>query len=95
MDIKIANDFYKQFSSNHVILYVGRNLDNSELEIIAHCPWSAIITSREDKDFFTFFPNARKLCEQGFLCVNSGRVTVPVSQIYVINSILCELLTFE
>ena len=50
---------------------------------------------RYGRDFFTFFPNARKLCEQGFLCVNSGRVTVPVSQIYVINSILCELLTFE
>ncbi|MCH5151306.1 MAG: radical SAM family heme chaperone HemW [Clostridiales bacterium] len=50
---------------------------------------------RYGSDFFDFFPNARKLIRQGFLCVESGRVTVPTSQIYVINSILCELLTFE
>lgn len=56
MDIsRTANDFYRQFNSNHVILYVGQNLDDSELKVIARCPWSAVITSREDKDFFTFF----------------------------------------
>ena len=46
-------------------------------------------------DFFTFFPNARRLVELGFLQVASGRVIVPSDKLYVLNSILVELLTLE
>ena len=46
-------------------------------------------------DFFDFFPNAQKLCEQGFLRVEGSNIVVPMDKIYVINSILCELLVFD
>lgn len=47
---------------------------------------------RYGSDFFDFFPNARNLVNQGYLRVASGSVTVPPDKLYVVNSILCELL---
>ena len=49
--------------------------------------------SRYGKDFFDFFPNARSLMQLGLLCVADGRVIVPDDKLYVVNSILVELLT--
>ena len=49
--------------------------------------------SRYGVEFFDFFPNANKLVGQGLLRVDSGRVTVPADKLYVVNSILVELLT--
>ena len=49
--------------------------------------------SRFGVDFFTFFPNANTLVNQGLLRIDSGRVTVPPDKLYVVNSILVELLT--
>ena len=49
--------------------------------------------SRYGADFFTFFPNAGKLVNLGMLTLDSGRVTVPSDKLYVVNSILVELLT--
>ena len=48
---------------------------------------------RYGEDFFTFFPNANKLVELGLLRVDRGRVTVVADKLYVVNSILVELLT--
>ncbi|MCH5159248.1 MAG: radical SAM family heme chaperone HemW [Clostridiales bacterium] len=48
--------------------------------------------ARYSVDFFVFFPNARKLVELGLLRIDSGRVTVPPDKLYVVNSILVELL---
>ena len=44
-------------------------------------------------DFFEFFPCAAKLVERGLLRVDNGRVVVPSDKLYVVNSILVELLT--
>ena len=49
--------------------------------------------SRYGADFFAFFPNARRLQELGLLQEQSSRVTVPPDKLYVVNSILVELLT--
>ena len=43
-------------------------------------------------DFWQKYPNARKLHSQGLLNVQADKVTVPSDKLYVINSILCELL---
>ena len=51
--------------------------------------------TRYGSDFFDFFPNSRRLLEQGYLRVENGCVVVPVDKLYVINSILCELLVFD
>lgn len=44
-------------------------------------------------DFFHFFPNATDLLNKGFLQVVGQNVRVPKDKTYVVNSILCELLT--
>ena len=44
-------------------------------------------------DFFQFFPNANHLLSKGYLAVVQGNVLVPKDKFYVVNSILCELLT--
>lgn len=44
-------------------------------------------------DFFYFFPNATDLLNKGFLQVVGQNVRVPKDKTYVVNSILCELLT--
>lgn len=44
-------------------------------------------------DFFQFFPNATNLLNKGLLQVVGQNVLVPQKKIYVVNSILCELLT--
>ena len=49
--------------------------------------------TRYGADFFAFFSNARKLVELGLLQVDSGRVFVPSDKLYIVNSILVELLT--
>lgn len=49
--------------------------------------------SRYGSDFFTFFPNANNLVQLGLLRVQNGRVSVPLDKLYVVNSILVELLT--
>ena len=48
---------------------------------------------RYGADFFEFFPNTNKLVEQGLLQVDGGRVKVLTDKLYVVNSILVELLT--
>ena len=52
-------------------------------------------SARYGTDFFDYFAAAAKLVEQGFLRVENGRVTVPSDKLYVVNSILCELLNFD
>lgn len=49
---------------------------------------------RFQADFFTFFPNARNLTNQGFIVIDGGRAYVPSDKLYVVNSILSELLAF-
>ncbi len=44
-------------------------------------------------DFFQFFPNANNLLNKGFLQVVGQNVLVPKEKFYVVNSILCDLLT--
>ena len=47
------------------------------------------------KDFFEFFTNASHLVDLGFLLVKDGSVCVPSDKLYVVNSILCEMLNFD
>ena len=47
------------------------------------------------KDFFDYFVAARGLLQQGFLFVSGGNVYVPSDKLYVVNSILSELLVFD
>ena len=49
--------------------------------------------SKFGENFFDFFPNADNLEMLGLLRVENGRVVVPPDKMYVINSILVELLT--
>lgn len=51
-------------------------------------------SGRYKSDFCVFFPNARRLVEQGLLVLSDGRAFVPTDKIYVTNSILSELLNF-
>ena len=44
-------------------------------------------------DFFQFCPNANNLLAKGYLAVVGENVLVPKDKFYVVNSILCELLT--
>ena len=44
-------------------------------------------------DFFQFFPNATSLLNKGLLHVVGQNVVVPQEKFYVVNAILCELLT--
>lgn len=46
-------------------------------------------------DFFDFFPNALTLVKRGMLERRGKFVIVPDDKIYVVNSILCELLKFD
>lgn len=43
-------------------------------------------------DFWQKYPNAKRLQSQNLLKVQGDNVTVPVDKLYVVNSILCELL---
>lgn len=53
---KMEDTFFNSFHSNHVLLYVGRNISNDELtQWIARCPWSCIITSRKDPELANLF----------------------------------------
>lgn len=52
-----------------------------------------VFHSAYNDDFFHFFPNAKALLNKGFLQVVGQNVRVPKDKNYVVNSILCELLT--
>lgn len=52
-----------------------------------------VFHSAYNDDFFHFFPNAKVLLNKGFLQVVGQNVRVPKEKTYVVNSILCELLT--
>ena len=61
---RLGNLFFSKFTSSHVILYVGQNFDDSELkEIIAKCPWSAVVTTRTDRAFGSFFDDESRAVE--------------------------------
>ena len=49
---------------------------------------------RYGADFANFFPNAELLSKQGLIVITDSRAYVPADKIYVVNSILTELLTF-
>ena len=38
-----------------MILFVGRSALREELEVIADCPWSCVITTRTDQEFIRYF----------------------------------------
>lgn len=48
--------------------------------------------SRYNADFLTFFPNAERLVNQGFIVLSGNRAYVPTDKFYVVNSILSDLL---
>lgn len=57
MDIKkLSCSFFGSFNSSHVLLYVGQNVNDNDLQnYIAKCPWSCVITSRRDPEFSQLF----------------------------------------
>ena len=52
---KLANSFFRNFNCNPMILFAGRGLSREDLEVIAGCPWSCVITSRTDAAFSACF----------------------------------------
>lgn len=54
----------------------------------------AEFSRRYGVDFATLFPNAQRLVSLGLLAITDSRAYVPADKIYVVNSILTELLTF-
>ena len=55
----------------------------------------AEFTQRYKKDFWQYFTNADKLLKQGFLKRVDGRIVIPDDKVYVANSVLCELVSFD
>lgn len=52
----VSDTFFNSFNSNHVILYVGQDSNDTELrDYISKCAWSGIITSRRDPEFAMLF----------------------------------------
>lgn len=52
---KLADSFFRNFNCNPMILFVGRSALQEELEVIADCPWSCVITTRTDQEFSRYF----------------------------------------
>ena len=52
---KLADSFFRNFNCNPMILFVGRSALLEELEVIADCPWSCVITTRTDQEFSRYF----------------------------------------
>jgi hypothetical protein len=53
---KIASKLLSSFHSNHMVLFVGRDMkDNEIIDEIASLPWSCIVTSRTDEGFSSLF----------------------------------------
>ena len=53
---KLSHEFYAKFNQNHVLLYVGQDIDSEALKKwIAPCRWSAVITSRQESEFSAHF----------------------------------------
>lgn len=52
---KLADSFFRNFNCNPMILFVGRSALQEELEVIADCPWSCVITTRTDQKFSRCF----------------------------------------
>lgn len=53
-----------------------------------------LFAKRFGADFWDFFAEARRLAAEGFLTEQRGRVRVPADKLYVVNSILADLLDF-
>lgn len=59
--LRIADTFFDSFNSNHVILFVGQGISDEDIkDYIAKCPWSAVITTRRDPEFASFFANEER-----------------------------------
>ncbi len=52
---KLADSFFRNFNCNPMILFVGRSVLQEELEAIADCPWSCVITTRTEQEFSRYF----------------------------------------
>lgn len=52
---KLADSFFRNFNCNPMILFVGRSASQEELEVIADCPWSCVITTQTDLEFSRCF----------------------------------------
>lgn len=52
---KLADSFFRNFNCNPMILFVGRSTTHEELEIIADCSWSCIVTTRTEQEFSHYF----------------------------------------
>ncbi|MCM1195182.1 MAG: radical SAM family heme chaperone HemW [Corallococcus sp.] len=103
-DVRYANPFSVEdyiFAPLSKILNAGDTVSLSEQAneyVMLRLRLSSGVDLREFRnrygnDFFAFFPCARSLADRGFLTVNDGFARVPDSKLYVVNSILCELLT--
>lgn len=74
----MASAFFDSFRSTHVILYVGQNISDDDLqEYIAKCPWSCVITSRRDSKFSELFSDEdRKIFQY------NSRSEIPVKPLH-------------
>lgn len=58
---KNLSDLYSSFSCNPVILYIGKNISDNDLQqYILKLPWSCIITSRSDGEFMSLLSSQSK-----------------------------------
>ena len=58
---KNLSDLYSGFNCNPMMLYIGKNISDNDLEqYILKLPWSCIITSRSDSDFMSLLSSQSK-----------------------------------
>lgn len=83
--LHLSGDHISRFDQANEYVMLGLRLSSGVL--------LAEFNKRYETDFWKFFPKAAQLQDDGFLRVDGDRVTVPDDKLYVVNSILCELLT--
>ncbi len=89
---RLGNLFFSKFTSSHVILYVGSGISDAELkEVIAECPWSAVVTTRTDRAFGSFFAADSREVEDcysidGLLSRQLSRKKMPIFRLCGIKS---------
>ncbi len=92
----IATPLTEMLSRGDIISLKGQANEYAMLALRLKCGVSlSEFKSRFGICFTDFFKNAQTLFKQGLLIADGDSVRVPSDKIYVVNSILCELLSFE
>lgn len=85
--IRLAKKIESQFTSNHMILFVGQSTTEESLsDIVLSLPWSCVFTTRRDAAFSSLFINEnRTVTEYSLTNVSTiplNRSCIPVLRLY-------------